>query len=239
EPGDGSQREAHLAACESCRVAYQALQRVLNSVDLAPAPQPSEDYETRVWQRLQPQVDRPPARRFNLWSPPRRWEIAGAVAALVVAAFLAGRWQRPSRPAVHTAGTAQLPERVLMVALGDHLERSQMILLELSNAEPKDGRRKAKLDISYEQSAAEDLLEANRLYRQTAQKSGELAAASVLDDLERTLLEIAHSPSSVSPAQLAGLRKQMEDQGILFEVRVFGSRVREREAPPRNAAGNL
>ena len=122
---------------------------------------------------------------------------------------------------------------MLLVAVGDHLERSQMVLVELSNAgAPEHG----SLDISYEQRAAEDLLESNRLYRQTAASAGDTATASLLDDLERVLLEVAHSPSAVSEKQLDELRKGIEDRGILMKVKVYGTQVEQRQAAPR--AGN-
>lgn len=99
-----------------------------------------------------------------------------------------------------------------------------MVLVELANAgAPAAG----KLDISYEQETAEDLLESNRLYRQTAARNGDVATAGLLDDLERVLLEIAHSPAEVSARQLEELRRQIEDRGILFKVRVFGSRAEQ------------
>lgn len=150
------------------------------------------------------------------------------MAALLVAAFLAGRTlQRPKAgPAM---ADSQVRERILLVAVGDHLERSQTMLVELSNAgAPKGG----ELDISYEQRAAEDLLESNRLYRQTAASAGDAATASLLEDLERVLLEVTHSPSAMSEKQLQELRRQIEDQGILFKVKVFGSQVEQRQAAP-------
>ena len=76
-----------------------------------------------------------------------------------------------------------------MVAVGDHLERSQMVLVELVNADTKSA-----VDISAEREMAESLLQENRLYRQTAQVSGKTRMATVLEDLERVLMEIAHSP---------------------------------------------
>lgn len=242
EAGEGRGMEAHLASCEDCRSAYQTLQRVLNTVDLAPLPSLAEEYGTEVWERLEPRLDRRRSASWRRWLAPRRWAAAVAFAAMLVAAFLAGRWHpAPAPPRVETAAASgsQVRERVLLVALGDHLERSQLMLIELANAEPAGGKRKGKLDISFERNAAEDLLESNRLYRLTAQKTGNLAAASVLDDLERVLLEIAHSPEHVSPAQFQELRKQIEDQGILFKVKVFGSRVRELESPSKTAAGKL
>ncbi|MGH9663276.1 MAG: hypothetical protein ACRD9L_02490 [Bryobacteraceae bacterium] len=240
EAGEVPNVEEHLASCEGCRAAYHSLQRVLNTVDLAPLPPIVEEYGAQVWQRLEPLLAHRRARRRSPWFAPRRWVPAGALAALVVAAFLAGRWRpAPPPPPVEMASGAQVRERVLLVALGDHLERSQMMLVELANSEPVNGKHKGKLDISYERSAAEDLLESNRLYRQTALRAGNVAAANVLDDLERVLLEVAHSPASVSTAQLDDLRKEIEEQGILFKVKIFGSRVRELESPSKTGADNL
>lgn len=103
-----------------------------------------------------------------------------------------------------------------------------MVLAELSNAPEQKG----KLDISDERELAAELVDDNRLYRQTARATGDAAVASVLDDLERVLLEIAHSPSEIYSGQLADLRQQIESRGLLFRVRVLGSRVRDEESKP-------
>jgi hypothetical protein len=223
--------EEHLASCDGCRDAYHTLQRVLNSVDSLPVPERPADYEAQVWRAVAHQIPRrrPPLAWFT-WKP---LATAAAMAALVVAAFLAGRtWHRPASQ----VADAQVRERVLLVAVGDHLERSQMILVELSNAgAPEHG----SLDISYEQRAAEDLLESNRLYRQTAASAGDTATASLLEDLERVLLEVAHSPSAVSEKQLDELRKQIEDRGILLKVKVFGTQVEQRQAAPQGGGASL
>ena len=49
-------------------------------------------------------------------------------------------------------------------------------------------------DISSEQRWADDLLTTSRLYRQDAVDAGEQSVAMVLDDLERSLLEIVQQP---------------------------------------------
>jgi hypothetical protein len=54
-----------------------------------------------------------------------------------------------------------------------------------------------------------------------------VATAALLEELERVLLEIAHSPSEVSAHQLEELRRQIEDRGILFKVKIFGSQVEQ------------
>ncbi len=213
--------ERHLTECPDCRASYNSLRLVLNSVDSAPVPERAPDYGARVWQGLAPKIGS--RRRWTKFLQPRWWALAPAAAALLLAAFLAGRFTQPvSKPSL--AGN-QVRERILLVAVGDHLDRSQMVLAELSNA--PDG--KGKVDISGERQLAEDLLDNNRLYRQTARSTGDTAVASVLDDLERVLLEVAHSPSEVSKDQFDRLRQQIEERGLLFKVRVVGSQVRERE----------
>ena len=85
------------------------------------------------------------------------------------------------------------------------------------------------VDISAERERAEDLVAANRLYRLTAERAGEAGVANLLDELERTLIEIAHSPSKLSSPEFEDLRRRVEAQGILFKVRVVDSQVHERE----------
>jgi hypothetical protein len=237
-PGAQEGVEAHLGECETCRTTYQTLQRVLNSVDSLPVPERAAEYESQVWRAVEGRL---PRRRslVSRWFGWRPMAVAFAMAALVTGAFLAGRGSWPlglSAPKkvaqIAAAGeNGAVRERVLLVAVGDHLERSQTILVELANAgAPKNGQ----LDISYEQHAAEDLLESNRLYRQTASSTGDAGTAAMLEELERVLLEIAHSPSAVSEKQLDELRKQIEDRGIIFKVKVFGKQVEQREAAPSN-----
>ncbi|HVX65032.1 MAG TPA: hypothetical protein VHA11_00445, partial [Bryobacteraceae bacterium] len=96
-----------------------------------------------------------------------------------------------------------------------------MVLLELVNATPQDGG----VDISGEQKRAEDLILSNRLYRQTAARAGDPGVATVLDDLERVLIEIANSPARLSSEEFEDLRHRVEAQGLLFKVRVIDSQL--------------
>jgi hypothetical protein len=69
----------------------------------------------------------------------------------------------------------------------------------------------------------------NRLYRQTAASTGDAAMASILDDLERVLVDIAASPSTVSQEDLDSVRRRIDSKELLFKVRVVSSQVRERQ----------
>src|SRR5256885_1524471 len=120
---------------------------------------------------------------------------------------------------------ADLRERVLLVDLGDHLDRSQMVLVELVSA----GGSTGDVDISTERARAEQLVAVNRLYRQTALSTGDANMASVLDDLERVLVDIAASPSTVSQEDLDLVRRRIDSKELLFKVRVVSSQVRERQ----------
>lgn len=120
-------------------------------------------------------------------------------------------------------------ERVLLLVLGDHFESSERMLVELANADPK-----STLDITSEQKRSQDLLASNRIYRQTAAQNGDRRVASVLDDLEPILVEIAHSPSHLSAAELDELQKRIEAKGILFKVRVIGSKVDQSQSHAPN-----
>jgi hypothetical protein len=232
EPGDALDCEHHLEECGGCRALYASLQRVLNVVDSLPVPERSAEYGARVWQRIENRLG---ARHRTLWALPAwwRWAVAGAAcAALMATAFVAGRsYPRPNRPAQMAAADAQNGERVLLVAVGDYLERSQMVLIELTNASPQ-----GSLDISAEQERAGGLVTETRLYRQTAARTGDARIAGVLDELERVLVEITHAPSNITQPQLEEMRQRLEAEGILFKIRVLGANVRKQEVADATAS---
>jgi hypothetical protein len=228
-PGGTLATERHLEECGECRGLYASLERVLNVVDSLPVPERSADYGAQVWQRIEHRLDHSVgARRRTLWTLPASWRwaaAAAAFAALMVTAFVAGRFfPRHNQPGQMAASDAQTGERVLLVAVGDYLERSQMVLIELTNTNPKGSR-----DISAEQERAGDLVTETRLYRQTAARTGDGRIAGVLDELERVLVDITHAPSNMTPRQLEELRQRLAAEGILFKIRVLGANVRRHE----------
>ena len=228
----------HLAACEECRAELQRIEAVLTALDTLPVPDPGMEYGRQVWKQIAPRLAEKPARWWQAWLEPRRLGAAGAVLALVVGAFLVGRISRKDTPVGNVATKEQVRERILVVAVGEHLGHSERMLVELSNAAANDPKQK-EVDISAEQQRAEDLLLENRLYRQTALQEGDAGLASVLDELERVLLDVAHSPDEVTPTQLEAIQKKIEARGILFKVRVVNKELQQRReasepAPPKN-----
>jgi hypothetical protein len=222
----------HLAACEECRAELERIEAVLAALDTLPVPNPGDDYGRHVWQQIASRLPERPARWWQTWFHPRRLATLGAIAALVVAAFWIGRSARIGGTPDLNANKERVRERVLVVAVGEHLGRSEMMLVELSNAEPTNPSQQ-QVNISAEQHRAEDLLDENRLYRQTALQEGDAGLVSVLDELERVLLDVAHSPENVTPAQLEKIRQKIEAQGILFKVRVVSKDLQQRQKAPQ------
>jgi hypothetical protein len=224
----------HLAVCEECRGELERIEAVLAALDTLPVPEPGADYGRQVWRDIAPRLAEKPGRWWQVWMEPRRLAAAGAVVALIIAAFAVGRITKRGSTGDNVANKEQVRERVLVVAVGGHLGRSEMMLMELSNAGPKDSTQK-QVNISAEQRRAEDLLEENRLYRQTAVQEGDAGIASVLDELERVLLDVAHSPEEVTPAQLEAIQNKIAGRGILFKVRVVNKELQQRQEARKHA----
>jgi hypothetical protein len=215
----------HLGECSACGDEFEHVRLLLQYIEPTEVPEPAPVFEEKMWLRVR---DRLPEKRlgFRQWlaSPPR-WAIAGVVTLLLVGAFVAGRfWPRHEvvPPTAQNPATGG-PQRVVLVAVGDHLERSQMLLVEIMNRDAK-----GTVDLSSEQQQARDLLDANHLYRVSAQQAGDPQVAHLLDDLGRVLTEIANSPADLSAADLQQIRGLIQSDNLLFKVRVVGSEVNSR-----------
>ena len=220
-----SRTTEHLAACRACHDSLRQLQRVLAVVDESALAGPDlpEHFERTVWARLEPNLGGARGGWF-FWfvlSPGRLAWIA-TIVLLVGASFMAGRLApRSGDPATPSAD--QLRERILLVDLGEHLDRSQMVLVDLVSG--SDG----PMDMSGERTRAEHLVAANRLYRQTALATGDTGIVDLLDELERVLVDLAASPEELSPEDLVAVRQRIESRSLLFKVRVVSSEIRQRQ----------
>ena len=230
--GDEGPAEAeHLRDCPACAAEVERVRAVVAAVEEEPVPERGDDYGAEVWDRLQPKLEFE-RRRRRRQATLRRSLVWGTLAASLAVAFLAGReFPRTPPPAAAQAIPPEARERILLLAVGEHLERSQVLLVELTNAEPG-----AELDVTSARETAEDLVTANRVYRASAAQAGDAGVASVLAELERVLVEVAHQGPEASAKELDRIRKRIEDRGLLFKVRVIESQVRERGNEGRREA---
>jgi hypothetical protein len=230
---DAAAAEEHLAGCAECRAQLDTLRNVLALIDQLPIPERGAAYGQEVWTRL----------RWKLGSERRRsrvWATISAIAAAIALAFVGGilwhartqQLQQPQTVVAHNnppAAAAAQPasnasaasrDRLLLVVVNDHLDSSERMLLELSNADAKH-----PLDVTSESQRAGELVASNRIYRQTATRRGETRIASLLSDLEPVLLELSHAGSTLSPDEIAALQKRIDSKGLLFKVRVVSAQV--------------
>ncbi len=227
-PGDAARVDAHLGECDACRTNWTTLQRTMRMVDSAEVAEAPEGFARVMWARVEPQLPKRAA-RLAWWSP-RVWAPIAGLAAVIAIAFAGGRlWPRLSQPAIPAATTDAADarttrERVLLSALGEHFEQTENLLVEIKNTPDA-----ARVDLSFEQQTARDLVAAGRLYRETAQQNGDMQLSSVLEDLERVLVDVAGSPDHMNAKDLKSLRARIEDDSLLFKVRALTTAVRERE----------
>ena len=232
QPPDVAARiDAHLRACGVCDEAWRELRETLQLVDTARVPEPGPAFERVIWARVAPALE--PVRP---WWTSWRWlaPAAGIAAAVVAAIFLQPIQPASPEPAATgasaTVTTARPSEdtddnrsrRILFSALNDHFAQTEVLLVELMNG-PEAGR-----ELDFERGAAGELLADGRLYRLTAEQTGERHLVAMLDDLESVLVEVARSPETVQRKDMKVLRSRIDEDGLLFKVRAVTHEIRER-----------
>lgn len=226
--GESAEKDAiaqHLRECGECAKSYAAMERDLAEINAPVTPLRGEEYGREVWDSIRGSLrDYPEKKRaWSGWLAGSQWRgfaVAAACLVVIAAAFFGGRWwehRTVYAPTVANGVSPEAKQRVVLVVMGDHLDRSERLLVELKHAEPDT---EAPM-----QAEARELLSANRLYRTSAQQAGDVVLAGALDRLERVLVEVANEPSGLSQARLDELQKEMNTDGLLFEVRVLRSRV--------------
>lgn len=208
----------HLAGCDDCRAELNRLREILDSVRDYPVPARKSSYGSEVWVRLLPQLPAEPPSKRMLARWFRWWMLSPALATLVVIAFVAGMLTEQRQAGI----SAKSRERVLLMAIGDHLDRSQVLLTELVHEDPESG------GLSGQRDRARELLAENRLLRQSAVHIGDVSDADLLDALERVLLDVANSSSATASNDLQTIQQRIDDQGLLFKVRITGADAREK-----------
>ncbi len=234
ESPQSAQIEHHLRECCECTEAYSALRADLTAIEPIAVPARDALHGERVWQSIRNRVSPYEREQPGFWqrfSNVRTLSFAAACALIVAVAFFAGRlWEYDQRrPQIQTAAENRPRQPVILVVLGDHLSRSERFLVALKHDDSAESTALVK-------AQAQDLLSANRLYRESATEAGHPAFASALDRLERVLAEIANEPDNASPDRLIELQKEFNTDGLLFEVRVLRSRVLDEQEEQQPAA---
>jgi hypothetical protein len=210
----------HLAECADCRLAAESLALTLEACNEWSPPAADAELGRSVWARLAPQLDRRPAAAL-FGSGGRFWLMAAAVTALVIAAFLAGRSSSRPAPAI-TAGLSEpARERILSIALTDHLDRAQLLLTEVANMNDTDSA-----EFTASRARAKDLVNEGRLLGQVMGSGNE----PLLDEVGRFVLEVANAPDSVKVEDIQDLKQRIDAESLLFKVRIIETNLRTQNA---------
>ena len=227
--GEGGSRvvvETHLRICSRCEQAYEEISNAMGV--RAPEPPARERaYGERVWQSIRgellPYAAKPKRSSFS-WP---KFALAAACIFGLAAAFIGGSlWERARRQPSEAANPAQQKERVVLVILGDHLDRSERLLVQLNHAGADQGGMDSAL-----QAEARQLLPDNRLYRQAVSAEGDPMMTAALEHLERVLLELANTPERLNSSSIARIERAMNTDSLLFQIRVL--RARNSRQQPR------
>ena len=225
ESANDTDAARHLNLCRQCWTQFGELEQVLGGIRPPAGPRAGAEFFERVWRGLQPSLtsyDRPERRG---WHARMHWKTVGLVTAcalLLALVFMGGRLCERQRS--HTAGITgsanpQASQRLVVVVLTDHLDRTERLLVTLDHAKSGDAVENSAL-----QTQAQELLASNRLYRMSANEAGDPALAAALERLERVLAEVANE-STLSAADLDRVRKEMKTEALLFEIRVLLSKT--------------
>jgi hypothetical protein len=235
----------HLASCAECAQAFRALRCDLGEFCAVEPPARDDAYGEQVWRSLRPALasyEKPK----RSWRHPTLWKglsYAAACGLLIACAFVAGRqWERKlSQTAIAShppqqAQPAPVPpqQRVVVVVLSDHLERSERLLVQLKHADAD-----SEETISPLRDQARVLLAANRICRQDANKTGDPELAPALDRLDHVLAQLANHPGPLSAAEITRLQDELNASGLLFEVRVLRTRIPVQRTAARAIGGTI
>lgn len=237
EAPNAAEIEEQLASSAEQQDRYREICRLLDAVAEHEVPGRHPAYASRVWHRIAPQIEGAAslADGFSWLKRGRSWLLAATLLLLVFSAFLAGRMLPRSETSEVVLQPDDGRERIVLMTVAGHLERSEMLLLELVNAQ-EDG----DVDLSVERQLARELGDESRLYRQAARRVGQPDVAALLEQLETVLVELSQGPQTVSSDDLGEIRLRLDEGDVLFKVRVLGSRIRQQarsgEVEPHNGA---
>ena len=218
---------AHLEHCAPCASTAESIAQTLRVFSADPAPEANLDH---AWQRLRgslPLLPASPARPTHRWRKPLAWTSTAALTACLLAVAVL---RLPHRTAAHhppnPATTAALQPGPLTAYPRDqdiaaHLGNAERLLTEIDHAA-------GPLDQATRDRAAQLLL-TNALYVQRAQRDGDTAQASVLEQLGRTLTSVEHQPAN--PPKRWNLRLEMNTSGLLLDIRILQQNDAEPTSP--------
>ena len=99
-----------------------------------------------------------------------------------------------------------------------HLERSELLLRAFRNLKPAEGEGDSEL--SYERQRAQQLVYQNMILRREADTAGDVQVATLLENLEPILLDIANLPEDAKNDEVRAIQDRVEKKNIVALLQV-------------------
>ncbi|MFN2598880.1 MAG: zf-HC2 domain-containing protein [Pyrinomonadaceae bacterium] len=99
-----------------------------------------------------------------------------------------------------------------------HVEQAQVLLRSFRNS--RAGGEPSASDVAYEKRRAGELLFRNIVLRREAESKGNVAVASLLDNLEPILIDISHLPDRPAQDDMRAINERMRRKNIVAMLQV-------------------
>jgi len=224
-PERASALHRHLQGCPTCREERERVQRALSAARLSNIPahtEPPVDVSVLA-ARVAAEIDR------RLITPPREgargrwlWVPAFAAAGLVMVAVLLSRSASTppvavSEAAVSEEAMSRLERTANREQTARYLQDAQGVLLSVASALPRCERVKGRREVGPEAAKSRELLVRRRLLVDA--EAGHLALARpLLEDVDRTLAEIASLDGCSDPAELRAIVRRIAEDRLLMKI---------------------
>ena len=120
---------------------------------------------------------------------------------------------------------------MVVVVLDEHLDRSERFLVQLKHADVDSRRWRRRC--AMRRGAC---LAANKVCRRKRPRRAIPNLTTALDHSIGLLAEAANEPGGLNTRSIARLQKEMNSDGLLFEVRVLRSRIDDHKKDGNNPA---
>ena len=219
----------HMERCPACAAEWTALAEVWDLLGSDPAAraEPSVGPEVLA-RRVKARLDAGSrgARVPWAWTPARLLPVGLAAAAVVVALSWAAWRKAPQpRPPAEAAQAIEIPgdmlarmeRRLARDSAARYLTEARDVLATVASRPEYCNRKERRFDLSEERQRSRDLL-ARRALLVDAEAPEVASARRVLDDVERTLRDVASLDPCAEPGALAAVQAEMEQRRLLLKI---------------------
>jgi hypothetical protein len=211
--------EEELKRDESLRRELAELRRTVQIVSEHQPEEPGQEYFSNFYSRLQPKLTQP-------FEGLGRLGLAGGLSVMMLA-FIAVALginylvlQPEEIPSVRSETVnIKRSEGFLEHVAQRHLEKSELLLREVTNIVYEGADNKDLLVAASQRG--DELLSANRTYRQAAKARGNDDLVQLLEDLEAVLIEISNMDPDAAEYALPSLKRAIRKKNLLIKIEII------------------